>query len=77
MGEAARVQPDPKPNCGPAPALRNNMDRSEYKHALSVLEVDGAQPTIGQLVDDAMAAIQRDNLLLRVKGAERQAETVA
>ena len=59
-----------------ADALRNNMDAAEYKHVVLGLiflkyisdafeEYHAKQPTIGQLVDDGMVAIERDNPSLK------------
>jgi type I restriction enzyme M protein len=45
-----------------ADALGNSMDAAEYKHVvLGLIFLRAPQPTIGPLVDDALAAIERDN----------------
>ena len=53
-----------------ADALRGSMDAAEYKHVVlglirQHLKAQARQPTIGQLVDDAMAGIERDNPALK------------
>jgi type I restriction enzyme M protein len=62
-----------------ADALRGSMDAAEYKHVVlgliffwvppearwAHLKAQAGQPTIGQIVDDAMAGIERDNASLK------------